>query len=213
MFDLDFYVRFTAALFAILNPPVNMPIFLSLTHDRTTQQRQAVALRATIAVLVTCLIVAVAGRAILSAFSIDINSFRIAGGILLFTISLTMISGARHPSHAGQPGERAQQDAVDDPAIYPLTIPIIVGPGTMSTLVIFSESANRLPGMLAYGAGLLTVVAIVGIALYVAPLLDRMVSQTARTVSIRIMGIILAALAVEMIINGLRGANLVPMPT
>ena len=212
MFDLDFYVRFTAALFAILNPPVNMPIFLSLTEGRTTQQRQAVAIRATIAVLVACILVAIAGRAVLSAFSIDINSFRIAGGILLFTISLTMISGARHPSHAGQPGERAQQDAVDDPAIYPLTIPIIVGPGTMSTLIIFSESTGTLGGLLAYGAGIATVVSIVGAALIVAPLLDRMVSQTARTVSIRIMGVILAALAVEMIVNGLRGAQLVPLP-
>ena len=207
--DVEFFTRFLAAFFAMLNPLAAMPVFLSLTEGEDEASRRRMAITATIAALVACFAIALIGRQVLGLFGIAIDSFRIAGGILLFSIALTMISGARHTSNAGTERERGQMERVDNPAIYPFTIPMTVGPGAIATLIIFSEQVDSPMKAGVFAAVVLTVVGLLFAALMIAPLLDRMVSQTARTVSIRIMGIILAALAVEFVIVGLRGSGLI----
>ena len=208
--DVEFFTRFLAAMFAMLNPLAAMPVFLSLTEGSTGPARRAMALQASFAALIACFLIAIGGKAVLGVFGIGIDSFRIAGGILLFMIALTMISGARHTSSAGTERERSVQEDIDNPAIYPFTIPMTVGPGTIATLIIFSEqAAGDMARWTMFAAVVAIMVGLLCAALLVAPLLDRMVSHTARTVSIRIMGIILAALAVEFVITGLRGSGLV----
>jgi multiple antibiotic resistance protein len=210
--EFEFFSRFLAALFAMVNPLAAMPVFLSLTAGTTPKAQRAMAIQAAIAAVVACFAIAIAGKFVLGLFGIGIDSFRIAGGILLFTIALTMISGARHTSSAGTERERASQENIDNPAIYPFTIPMTVGPGTITTLIIFSEQAATSPVKMGlFASVVLIVIGLLLAALLVAPLLDRMVSQTARTVSIRIMGIILAALAVEFVITGLRGSGLIAL--
>ncbi|TGY92866.1 MarC family protein [Marinicauda pacifica] len=206
--DIEFFTRFLAAMFAMLNPLAAMPVFLSLTEGETEASRRATAVTATIATFIACFAVALLGRQILGLFGIGIDSFRIAGGILLFQIALTMISGARHTSNAGTERERGQMERVDNPGIYPFTIPMTVGPGAIATLIIFSEQVDS-PVRAGLFAGVITlIVGLLFAALMIAPLIDRVISQSARTVSIRIMGIILAALAVEFVINGLKGSGL-----
>ncbi|XBQ16553.1 MAG: MarC family protein [Oceanicaulis sp.] len=207
--DVEFFTRFLAALFAMLNPLAAMPVFLSLTEGEDEASRRRTAITATIATLVACFAVALLGKQILGLFGIAIDSFRIAGGILLFSIALTMISGARHASSAGSERERGQMQKVDNPAVYPFTIPMTVGPGTIATLIIFSEQVTNPMKAGVFAAVVVIVVALLCAALLIAPLIDRVISQTARTVSIRIMGIILAALAVEFVIVGLRGSGLI----
>ncbi len=210
--EIEFFSRFLAALFAMVNPLAAMPVFLSLTAGSSAKAQRAMAIQAAIAAVIACFAIAIAGKWVLGVFGIAIDSFRIAGGILLFTIALTMISGARHSSSAGTEKERASQENIDNPAIYPFTIPMTVGPGTITTLIIFSEQAATSPvKMSLFAAVVLIVIGLLLAALLIAPLLDRMVSQTARTVSIRIMGIILAALAVEFVITGLRGSGLIAL--
>jgi multiple antibiotic resistance protein len=207
--DIEFFTRFLAALFAMLNPLAAMPVFLSLTEGEDEASRRRMAITATIATLIASFAIALAGRQVLDLFGIAIDSFRIAGGILLFSIALTMISGARHTSNAGTERERGQMERVDNPAVYPFTIPMTVGPGAIATLIIFSEQVDSFAKAGVFAAVVLIVVSLLCAALLIAPLLDRMVSQTARTVSIRIMGIILAALAVEFVITGLKGSGLI----
>lgn len=207
--DIEFFTRFLAAFFAMLNPLAAMPVFLSLTEGESEASRRQTAITAVIATIVACFAVALIGRQVLSLFGIAIDSFRIAGGILLFQIALTMISGARHTSSAGTERERGQMQRIDNPGIYPFTIPMTVGPGTIATLIIFSEQVDSPMRAGLFAAVVLIVVALLCAALMIAPLLDRVVSQSARTVSIRIMGIILAALAVEFVIVGLRGSGLI----
>lgn len=210
--ELEFFSRFIAALFAMINPLAAMPVFLSLTAGTAPSAQRAMAIQAAIATLIACFAIAIAGKFVLGLFGIAIDSFRIAGGILLFTIALTMISGSRHTSSAGTERERASQENIDNPAIYPFTIPMTVGPGTITTLIIFSEQASTSPVKMGlFAAVVLIVVGLLLAALLIAPFLDRMVSQSARTVSIRIMGIILAALAVEFVITGLRGSGLISL--
>ncbi|TGY88415.1 MarC family protein [Marinicauda algicola] len=207
--DIEFFTRFLAAFFAMLNPLAAMPVFLSLTEGESEASRRRTAITAVVATIVACFAIALIGRQVLALFGIAIDSFRIAGGILLFQIALTMISGARHTSSAGTERERGQMERIDNPGIYPFTIPMTVGPGTIATLIIFSEQVDSPMRAGLFAAVILIVVALLFAALIIAPLLDRVVSQTARTVSIRIMGIILAALAVEFVIVGLRGSGLI----
>ncbi|MFW6413450.1 MAG: MarC family protein [Oceanicaulis sp.] len=207
--DVEFFTRFLAAFFAMLNPLAAMPVFLSLTEGEDEASRRRTAITATIATIVACFAVALVGRQVLGLFGIAIDSFRIAGGILLFNIALTMISGARHASSAGAERERGQMQKIDNPAIYPFTIPMTVGPGTIATLIIFSEQVTSPVRAGLFAAVILIVVAALFTALMIAPMIDRVVSQSARTVSVRIMGIILAALAVEFVITGLRGSGLI----
>jgi multiple antibiotic resistance protein len=211
--DVEFFYRFLAAFFAMLNPIAAMPVFLSLTEGESEASRRRTALTAVIATLVACVAVALVGRYVLGLFGISIDSFRIAGGILLFSIALTMIGGARHTSSAGTERERGQMERVDNPGIYPFTIPMTVGPGTIATLIIFSEQVTTPVRAGIFGAVLLIVVGLLFLALMIAPLIDRVISQSARTVSIRIMGIILAALAVEFVIVGLRNSGLIGAST
>lgn len=207
--DVEFFSRFLAAFFAMLNPLAAMPVFLSLTEGEDEASRRRTAITAVIATLIACVAIALVGRQVLGLFGISIDSFRIAGGILLFNIALTMIGGARHASNAGTERERGQMEKIDNPGIYPFTIPMTVGPGAIATLIIFSEQVTTPMRAGLFGAVLMIVIGLLFLALMVAPYLDRMVSQSARTVSIRIMGIILAALAVEFVITGLRGSGLI----
>lgn len=206
--DIEFFTRFFAAMFAIMNPLVVMPIFLSMTDGYNNTYRRRIALQASTAVLAASIIIALAGQPILDFFGISVNAFRIAGGILLFQIALTMISGVRHESHAGTAREHRVQEEIDNPAVYPLAIPMSVGPGTITTLILFSQQAAVNKTYVELYSVIIIMAILTCIGLVIVPYVNHVISHTARTVSIRIMGIILAAMATEMIITGIRNAGL-----
>lgn len=210
--DVEFFTRFMAAMFAVMNPLVVMPIFASMTDDMPRTQRNRVAIEASIAVLVASIVVALAGQPILDFFGISVDAFRIAGGILLFQIALTMISGVRHESHAGTDREKKVQEQIDNPAVYPLAIPMSVGPGTITTLILFSAQAGAGSTYIELYIVIVIMAALMGAALLLVPFVNHLVSHTARTVSIRVMGIILAAMATEMVLIGIRGAQIFTAP-
>ncbi|NHK28082.1 NAAT family transporter [Parvularcula flava] len=206
--DVEFFTRFLAAMFAIMNPLVVMPIFLSMTEDYDNAYRRRIAFQAATTILAASIVVALAGQPILDFFGISINAFRIAGGILLFQIALTMISGVRHEGHAGTDREKRMQEEIDNPAVYPLAIPMSVGPGTITTLILFSQQAAVNGAYIELYAVIFIMAALMCVGLLIVPFVNHVVSYTARTVSIRIMGIILAAMATEMIITGIRNAGI-----
>ncbi|QPM89057.1 MarC family protein [Pseudooceanicola algae] len=197
-------IKFFGALFAIMNPVTNLPVFLSITDGMTPAERRGTAVKVTLYALVLGGCFAAAGTALLSAFGISVNDFRVAGGLVVLTIGLGMLNGKDSAAHHGTNTEQARFDDRSAVAFYPLTFPILVGPGTITTLILYRQQATDLAGLSAYGAVFLTVLALVGVVFLAAGTIGKHISQTARTIMTRLMGMILAAIAVEMLTDGLK---------
>ena len=196
------FVKFAAALFAILNPFGNTAIFLSVTADRSDAERRSIALVASVAVLITLVVAAVLGQEILALFGISIGAFRIAGGLIILLIALSMLharpSGVHHSAQ-----EEAEGQQKDNPAIFPLAIPVIAGPGAMATVILYAEHAEGLGGALAMGLVILLMCLVLLVMLRAAGRLSSLLGTTGMSVLTRLMGMVLAAIAVEMIAGGL----------
>ena len=207
------FLSFGAALFAIMNPFGAIPIFLSLTADNTPAERLRIGGVTALAVLVALLVTALVGHQILGFFGISIGAFRAAGGLIILLLALSMLHGRQSTVHHS-PVEQQDGEAKDDPAVFPLAIPLIAGPGSIATVILYSGQARGMAGFLVIGA----VVALLCLVLYLVlrlalPLSDRL-GPTGMNVATRLMGMLLAAIAVEMIAAGigdlfptLRGAS------
>ncbi|AWN40157.1 MarC family protein [Methylobacterium durans] len=203
-FDLAFVTKVFAALFAIMNPIANVPVFLSLTEGASATAQQRTAVMATIGTTIGCFIAVLAGGMILAIFGISVNDFRLAGGLLVLLIALSMLQGTASHAHAATPKEKAEDLDPASVAIYPLTVPLLVGPGTIATLIVFAETARTQGKLTELAAGLGLFLALLAAALLSAPFLGRHLSQTATAITRRLMGMILAAVAMEMIVTSLR---------
>jgi MarC family membrane protein len=126
--DAAYGIKLFGALFAIMNPLVNLPIFLSLTEALTPAQQRRTALQVMLYTTVMCAVVAVAGQQILGFFGISVEDFRVAGGVVLGGIALHMLSGGGNPMHEGSSREQAHQNDLESVAFYPMTFPMLVGP-------------------------------------------------------------------------------------
>lgn len=205
MLDLAFSMKVFAALFAIMNPIANIPVFLSLTEGRSDRDKRRIASLTFVGVTIGCVVATTAGSAILGVFGLTVNDFRIAGGLLVLLIALAMVHGS--PSAQHQPTEKEPSGAeTDDIAIYPLTVPLLIGPGTITTLIVFSHTASTDGKIIGLAIGLVAFLALLGAALFSAPLIARFLSARVTAIAQRLMGMILAAIAVQMLISGLQEA-------
>ncbi|WP_108261487.1 MarC family protein [Mangrovicoccus ximenensis] len=197
-------VTFFGALFAIMNPFVNLPVFLGLTDGMPKPLRRTAALRLGLYSAVMCAVTALAGAPILRFFGISVEDFRVAGGLVLLLIALNMLHGEQSSTHHGSEDEQDGFARARELAFYPLTFPIIVGPGTITTLIVFSGQVAG-PRDAALYAGVLTAVLglLCAVLLFAGPL-GALLGQTARAIMSRLMGMILAAIAVGMMAAGLR---------
>ncbi|MEZ4237116.1 MAG: MarC family protein [Myxococcota bacterium] len=146
--------------------------------------------------------VAVGGNGILALFGVDVEDFRVAGGLVLLLIALDMLNG-RSRAHHGTTDERAEQEEVGNVAFYPLTFPMIVGPGTITTLVLFASRSRGLADDAAIAVVLAVVLGTLALVLYFGSAIGRVMSKSLRAIVSRLMAMILAAIAVEMIVAGL----------
>jgi multiple antibiotic resistance protein len=193
-------------LFVTIDPPGLAPLFLGVTAGMSRGERGQIALRATLIAFGVLTLFAVAGTAILSVFGITIHAFRIAGGLLLFFIAFEMIFEKRQERHERSAGRAVTADRVRDIAVFPLAIPLIAGPGAISATILlsgtYSEPLER--------AVLILILAVnLGAAWLVflaAERLDRFLGATGRTVLTRLLGMILAALAVQFVLDGIAAA-------
>lgn len=191
------------AFFAIMNPFINQPIFLSLTDGYTLAEQRSLAVKVTIFSAMMCLVILFAGQQIIGFFGITVDQFRVAGGAVLSSIAWSMLHGGGVASHQGSDSEQAQIKDVSGLAFYPLTFPMIVGPGTIATLIIYSGHAQGIAGMLSIVAIVGSIILLLFAVLFFAAQIGRIMSQTLRTITTRLMGMILLAIAVDMIIAGL----------
>lgn len=210
--ELSFAVKVFAALFAIMNPIANIPVFLSLTEGSTGQQQRRIALVVFIGVTIGSVIAASAGGVILQVFGLTVNDFRLAGGLLVLLIAIDMLHGSSSRQH--HPSDKEMGDSSDDQdvAVYPLTIPLLIGPGAITTLIVFGQTAMAQHQLVGLVAGLGVFLVLLGASLFVAPYLGKVLSPKVTAITKRLMGMILAAIAMEMMIDSLQIAFHIARP-
>lgn len=197
-------VKFFGALFAIMNPLTNLPVFLSATDGMEPGQRRSTAIQVALYCGVLGGVFALVGDALLKAFGIDVNDFRVAGGLVVLLIGLGMLNGHDSSAHHGTTKEQGNFQASDAVAFYPLTFPILVGPGTITTLILYRQQAQGTTELMQYGLVFGAILAMLLVVFLCANFIGKHLGQTARVIMTRLMGMILAAIAVEMIAEGLK---------
>ncbi len=201
-------LKFFVVFFVVVEPISLIPVFAGLTAGGSPQYKRLMAVKAAAIALGICVLFALTGSRFLKLMGISLSSFRLAGGTLLFLIALEMVfarsSGSR--STAPEQEECAQKD---DVSVFPLAFPFIAGPGALATILL---TAGELAGNAVLFAGFLGVVAVV-LAICCAimlatPQLMRVLGVTGANVVNRLSGVVLAALAVQFIVDGIRGSFL-----
>lgn len=190
------------AFFAIMNPFVNLPIFLALTAGFSVSQQRMLAVKITIFSAIMCAVILVAGQKIIGFFGITVDQFRIAGGIVLAHIAWNMLNGKEIASHHGSEKEKDHMSDLSGLAFYPITFPMIVGPGTIATLIIYAGHAKGFEGLLGIGAVVAVILALLFAVLFFASFFGKVLSDTMRVIMTRLMGMILLAIAVSMVVAG-----------
>lgn len=188
-------------LFVTIDPLGLAPLFLALTAGMSRDHRRQIANRATVTAFGVLLLFAIAGLSILSVFGITIHAFRIAGGVLLFYIAFEMIF-ERRQDRKEKSAEMAQADRIRHLAVFPLAIPLIAGPGAISATILLSGSHADLLSRLALIAIVAVNIAIAWLVFFAADRIDVLLGATGRIVLTRLLGLILAALAVQFVADG-----------
>jgi len=205
--DIAFATKFLGALFAIMNPFINLPLFLSMTADKTIAEQRSLAMKILVYTTVMCIVISLAGGYIIGFFGVTIDSFRVAGGLVLLGIALSMLNGKPITSHErGEHEKRADDagnsDADDSLAFYPMTFPMIVGPGTIATLIIYAAQVREPAQYISFGVVLVAILLALFIVLFFAASIGKLLSARMRVIMTRLMGMILAAIAIEMVFGG-----------
>ena len=192
------------AFFAIMNPFVNLPIFLALTAGFTIAQQRVLAVKITCFSAIMCAVILFAGQKIIGFFGVTIDQFRIAGGVVLAHIAWSMLNGGNIASHHGTEQEKDHMADLSALAFYPITFPMIVGPGTIATLIIYAGHAKGFAGLAEVGAIVGAVLAMLFGVLFFASFFGKVLSDTMRVIMTRLMGMILLAIAVDMVVTGIK---------
>lgn len=206
LFDFPTYFKFFIGLFALVNPVGIIPVFISMTSYQTAAARNKTNLTANLSVAIILLTSLYLGDAILQVFGISIDSFRIAGGILVVTIAMSMISGklGEDKQNKQEKSETAIRESI---GVVPLALPLMAGPGAISSTIVWGTRYHSLMHLIGFS------VAIALFALFalccwgvfrMAPWLVRLLGQTGINVITRIMGLLLMALGIEFIVTGIK---------
>jgi membrane protein, marC family len=207
-------VQIVLAFLVLINPLSALPLFLELTHTCSRRERRRVAQMTAASVFVTIVIFTFSGNLLLKVLGISTGSFRVGGGILVFLIAMSMMSkGDNHAKPdlttpddgSGMPAEKREiRPVLGTIAVVPLAIPMIMGPGGISTVVIYASSVSSYTGLFLIAAAGAVVSLISYLSLLAADRISGLLGDTGLAVLNRIMGILLAAVAVEIIVAGLR---------
>lgn len=201
--DLLIFVQFSIGLFAAMNPLGIMPVFVSLTAHQDPSERKKTASIASIAVAGILIVSLLAGQLLLDFFSISLDSFRVAGGMLLVSIAFTMMNGklGEDKQNKQEQSESVNREQI---GVVPLAMPLLAGPGAISSTIVY---ASRYPTPVD-SLGLIITICLFSMGIFallrLAPSIVQYLGQTGINVVTRIMGLILGALGIEFIATGLR---------
>lgn len=201
--DLSEYLKFLISLLAIVNPFGVVPVFVTMTAHQSDADRSRTGRITAMTVAAVLFIALMLGESILHFFSISLASFRVGGGILVLLIAVSMLHAKMSPAKQNREEARdmAEREQV---AVVPLGIPLLAGPGAISTIILYAARYDGWGHYAALTAVIGLVAVIVWIAVRSAPLLAQALGRTGINVMTRIMGLILAAIAVEFMANGIK---------
>lgn len=203
MTDLATLITAFTTLFIIIDPPGLAPLFLALTQGMSAAQRRAIGLRACVIAGVLMLVFLFLGEAVLGFVGISMPAFRIAGGILLFLTALEMLFQRRQARRKDNAEEGAQEHH-DDPSVFPLALPLIVGPGAITTIILYAGQANNAVDFAAIAGVMLAVLVIVFLSFLASGVIERALGRTGINIVTRVLGMLLAALAIQFVLDGVR---------
>ena len=204
--DPTFLLSAFVTLFVVIDPVGLAPLFVALTHGEDARHRRAIALRACAVAFAVLTLFGLAGEAVLGFVGISMPAFRIAGGILLFLTALDMLFERRSQRRA-----RNAEDEEDrpDPSVFPLAIPLIAGPGAIASMILLTGDGGW-ERLAATHVVMAVVLALVLAFFRAAGLIERALGRTGILVVTRLLGMLLAALSVQFVLDGLRGAGIAP---
>ncbi len=190
-------------LIVIVNPLLAISAFSALTGGENVEQRRATALRAALTVGIVLGLSVFVGEGLLALFGISVSAFKVGGGILILLMAIAMLharaSGARHTDE-----EAREAQAKEQVGVVPLGIPLLAGPGAISTVIIYSHSAPSWSGKLMLAGEVVLVAALVWLSLRLGDRLATLLGTTGLNIATRIMGLLLAAIAIEFVTGGLK---------
>ena len=203
---LDFLVSAFVTLVIVLDPIGLAPAFIAITHGLPRPARRQVAVRASIIAAVILAGAALGGDKLLTTVGISLPAFRIAGGLLLFSIASEMVFGLRIQRQS-ETAEHALEERVRNIAAFPLAIPLMAGPGAITATVLLSGRAVDQPAVLAGLIGVVVVVVALCLVVFLAAArIEKLLGITGNVVLSRLLGVLLAAMAVQFVIDGVRAA-------
>jgi multiple antibiotic resistance protein len=202
MLDWTEYAKILLALLVVVNPIGAVPLFVSMTSDNNREEKKRIARMTGTAVAVVLIISAVGGQPLLGLFGITIASFKVGGAILILLIAIAMMHG-KQSGEKLTPDEAKEAENKDRIAVVPLAIPLLSGPGAISTIIIYATALSSVGHLAAIIACAVLVAFVTWIALRVATPVSNWLGKTGVNISMRLMGLLLAAVAVEIFASGI----------
>ncbi|MFN9497801.1 MAG: MarC family protein [Erythrobacteraceae bacterium] len=206
MIFTELFLSAFITLFVVIDPPGCAPIYAGLTKGASAQQARSMALRATMIASIILLIFALFGQELLGALHIELNSFRIAGGLMLFCIAFDMVFEKRTQRRESRAEKIAATPEIEDVSVFPMAMPMLAGPGAIAAIMLLMNEAQGWSEMAEVLAALAAVLVITAASLVAAGPLIRLLGDKVEAVITRLLGVLLAALAAQYVIDGLKGS-------
>lgn len=199
----ELFVSALVTFFVIIDPPGCAPIFASLTQGASAAHRRSMAVRSVLIATGILLFFAVLGEDLLRALGISLSAFKIAGGIMLFLIALEMVFEKRQERRSSRAEDVKRDGEVEDISVFPMGIPMIAGPGSIASVMLLTARSEGVVGTLIVLGALGCILLLTLAALLAAGPLMRLIGEKLEGMITRLLGVILAALAVQFVLDGL----------
>ncbi len=202
---LELFLSAFVTLFVVIDPPGCAPIYAGLTKGASAVEKRAMAIRACLIAGAILLGFALFGQQLLGALHIELDAFRIAGGIMLFLIALDMVFEKRTQRREERAEKLLETPEIEDVSVFPMAMPMLAGPGAIASVMLLVSNAAGPEATLVILAALALVMALTLMALLAASPLLRLFGARVEAVITRLLGVLLAALAAQYVIDGVRG--------
>ena len=202
---IELFISAFVTFFVVIDPPGCAPIFASLTSGAPTTHRRAMAIRSVVVASSILYVFAIFGEVFLGALGVSLDAFRVAGGIMLFLIALDMVFEKRTERRESRAQDVMAQEP-DDISIFPMGIPMIAGPGSIASAMLLTSRAKGLPESLTVLGALAAVLLLTMLCLLIAGPLMKLLGYRLEAMITRVLGVILAALAAQFVIDGIKAS-------
>lgn len=205
---MDLFLSAFITFFVVIDPPGCAPIYASLTKGATAAQRRNMAIRASVVAAAILFVFALFGEQLLGALHIELNSFRIAGGIMLFLIAIDMVFEKRTERREERAQKIIDTPEIEDVSVFPMAMPMIAGPGSIASVMLLMSQNDGTDRAVIILSALGAVLVLTLLALLAAGPIMRVLGSKAEAVITRLLGVLLGALAAQFVIDGLRASFL-----